>query len=421
MSGPYHYGIGPWVWNAAEACWEPPAGAVCALDLRSLPDASVQTLGDRPHGFFAAPVALGGDYAALGVGDCRELASSGAMRDAWDSLLGYRPSGATLLDLLWDHLTNGADPEGQDRCKPLIPTLDGHLDLYLAGHSLVRREAFTRAHPHWNQVAAVHQADFARMVPEYDTLAGRERGEAAQRLRDVPAKVLGGLCQQYRIGFDNPGEWRLLLPPSLRSTLAPKKPETTITDDFNRANSATLGSSAEGWSWSEQGGGNWDIDTNAAEPQAADSVARADADLSSADHAVQASVTAQVATSNPGVLARFSASVGNTYYMWRDSNDGNVLQLFKRVTGTFTQIGLNVSETPSPTFTLRLTVSGSSLDGLLDGVSKRTATDTSITANVRTGLRDNVLGTKVDNFLAEDLAATVVARQAHALALMGVQ
>lgn len=420
MSGPYHYGIGPWVWQADEACWQPPAGAVCALDLRSLPDASLPaTLGDRPYGFFAAPSALGSDYAALGVGDCRELASTGAMRDAWQSLLGYRPSGATLLDLLWDHLTNGGDPDGQAACKPLLPTQNGTLDLHLGGHSLVRRERFDRAHPHWSRVAAVHQADIARLVTEYDGLARGKGAAEAARLRAVPEKVLGGLCQQYRIGFEDAATWRQLLPPSLRATLAPRKPETTITDDFTRANAATLGSSSEGWSWSEQGSGNWDLDTNAAEPQAPDSVARADSDLSSANHTVQASVTAQVATSNPGVLARFSASASNTYYMWRDSNDGNVLQLFKRVTGTFTQLGANVAETPSPSFTLKLTVSGSSVEGFLDGVSKRTVTDTAITGHVRTGLRDNVLGTKVDDFTAFDLA--VASRQASVLALCGVQ
>lgn len=418
MSGPYHYSGGPWVWDASEGCWRPPETAVCALDLRSLPDASLPgTFGDRPYGFFASLDPLGSDYVAFGVGDCREIHSTGAMRDAWQSLLGYRPSGATLLDLLCDHLTNGADPEGQAACKPLLPTTAGHLDLHLGGHSLVRRERFDRNHSHWNKVAALHQADIARLVTEFDGLAKGKGASEAARLRAVPEKVLGGLCQQYRIAFEDAA---VLLPPSLRGKLNPRKPETTITDNFNRADSATLGSSSEGWSWSEQGSGNWDIDTNTAESQALDSVARADADLSSANHAVQASVTAQVATSNPGVLARFSASVSNTYYMWRDSNDGNVQQLFKRVTGTFTQIGSNVAGTPAPPFTLRLTVSGSSLEGLLDGVSKITQTDTAITGNVRTGLRDNVLGTKLDNFSADDLAVAAP-RQAHAFALMGVQ
>jgi hypothetical protein len=430
----YHYGIGPWVWNASEACWQPPDGAVCALDLRSIPDAGRDTLGTQPYGFFAAQDALSGDYAALGVGDCRELASSGAMRDAWESLLGYRPSGPTLLDLLWDHLTNGADPTGEDRCKPLLPTMAGTLDVHLPGHSLVRRETFTRTHPHWNQVAALHQADLARMVAEYESLGRGKGANEAARLRQVPEKVLGGLCQQYRIDF---ADAALLLPPSLRGTLTARKPETTIGDSFDRANDAdlnasdtgkTLNGSAGTWDWADVLGTEGAINTNQMRATFAASGygTRAEQDLSSANHRTTATrCAADDPARNAIVYARFSASAHTGYQHVNRSTGTTTYRLFKIINSVQTQIGSTVNATaPSLPFTFAIEADGSSISALAAGsVVNGPVTDTAITGNVRAGLGASNIGlggnyVALDDFLAEDLA-TVSPRTGH-LTLMGV-
>jgi hypothetical protein len=436
----FHYGIGPWVWNATDQCWQPPAGAVCALDLRSLPDASIPTLGTNPHGFFGSLDALGGDYAALGVGDCRELASSSAMRDAWEALLGYRPSGSTLLDLLWDHLTNGADPEGQDRCKPLIPTISGTLDLHLPGHSLVRRELFTRAHPHWNQVSAVLQSDMGRMHAEYDALARGKGASESARLRDVPAKVLGGLCQKYRIDMADTATWRLLLPPQLRATLAPKKPETSVADSFNRSNNAdlnasdtgkTLNGSAATWQWTDVQGTEGAIDSN--QMRATNSftgyAARAETDLSSADMRTVSRRVGQDDASRLGVVyARYSAAANTAYAFYQRASTSSTHRLFKVVAGVETQIGstVNAGATLTLPYTFGVVSSGSSITAEKDGSAiVGPVTDTAITGHVRSGLGVRAIGgsglyVALDDFLAEDLVASV-GRMTHSLCLMGVQ
>lgn len=119
----YYYYLGPWVWNAAgyPPAWQPPEGALAAVDLRTL-EAQAVAGGTPGLGFFATNTPLDSAYTLLGTGDCRELNTTGAMRDAWESLLGYRPEGNLLVDLLWDQLTTGSDPDGAEHAKPLLPS-----------------------------------------------------------------------------------------------------------------------------------------------------------------------------------------------------------------------------------------------------------------------------------------------------------
>jgi hypothetical protein len=51
----------------------------------------------------------------------REESISPAVLDEWAAKCGYRPQGKNRVDLLWDQLTNGSDPAGDEGPKPLMP------------------------------------------------------------------------------------------------------------------------------------------------------------------------------------------------------------------------------------------------------------------------------------------------------------
>jgi hypothetical protein len=128
----------------------------------------------------------------------------------------------------------------------------------------------------------------------------------------------------------------------------------------------------------------------------------------SANYAVEADlVCLSEITDTPGVCARASASASpNDLYLFRYSRTAGGWQIFKTVGGTNTQIGATYAATftVGQTKTLRFEVNGSTLTGKVDGVVAVTATDASITATGRAGLRTSgtpqtmTTGTHIKNF-----------------------
>lgn len=117
-----------------------------------------------------------------------------------------------------------------------------------------------------------------------------------------------------------------------------------------------------------------------------------------------------------GVLGRVDTASGTgTYYMARinrvSATSGN-WQLYKRVSGTFTQLGSNASQTVAAgnSYNLKLAMAGSSISVYDEGGGSPTIgpiTDSSITAAGRPGLRGNVntlstSGYHFDNWQAEE-------------------
>src|SRR5690606_29410538 len=117
----YRYYLGPPIWVEATeddgAHYRAPEGVVGWIDLRTIPDQS-QPAAPQQCGFFASTAPLGDDYDLLGTGDLRDLTVTSGMLDTWEGVTGYRPSGVRLVDLLHDHLTMGADPDGLDQARP---------------------------------------------------------------------------------------------------------------------------------------------------------------------------------------------------------------------------------------------------------------------------------------------------------------
>jgi hypothetical protein len=137
----------------------------------------------------------------------------------------------------------------------------------------------------------------------------------------------------------------------------------------------------------------------------------------SADYSVKADIYvagAGVSGNAPGVCARMDTSA-LTYYEARlafSSGSSANWQLYKRVAGTYTQLGSNVAQTvsTSTSYAVELRVNGSAIElyKLGEGSAAISATDSAITAAGKAGLRDNAASTNTtgyhyDNFLAETL------------------
>lgn len=416
MAGPYNYYIGPWVWvepvfdsdtleQIGGGYWRAPLGTVGLIDLRGLPDQSLfGMLGDKPYGFFAVFGTLPSEYSLLGSGDLREITSTAAMKSAWNSLHGYSPEGDTLNDLLFDHITSGSDPTYQGPTPPLMPTASGILEVSLGGHSLIKSERFRYGtHPHTNKVQAVLHRNYRNMRAEV---------EAGRMIDGHERRVLDFWLDKYRLDKIDPASWKRLVSPELRAGHSGPLPHrTTITESFNKADSDILGPDL---TWTELIG-DLDVVSNEAQTTDANSfVVRADSNLSGDDHYAQASMTNSCSgsgTSSCQAVARKDSSATETFYVAIANWEQNTLQLFKAISGTFTQLGSNVSQTLTDGVyeTIRTECDGSTIKHVFNSVDKITETDTAITGNLRTGLRgkNNKAGCHAafDDFEAADLAA----------------
>jgi len=313
-----------------------------------------------------------------------EAATTG-MRDAWEAEMGYRPvGGPNVVDLLWDQLTDGSDPTGQSGPKPLMPSTDGFLHLFVGGHSEVKREHFRWGiHPHTNRVRDVLRRQFA---------------EQHERHQEHARKVLDFWCEKYRVE-----DWKEFVPANLHAHVPGRlKHQTTITDDFTRADGDTIGNQL---SWTEVGC-DWDTVGNLASKTATNSVvehARAESALSSDDHYAQILRVSTVDNSDyQGPCARIPASpsTDKTFYtLWSDGAS----YLTKFVTGTQTVIATGSRAVASEIY--KVQADGSTIKGFYAGAEALSVTDTAITGNLHCGINAFGSGATLDDFEAADLAA----------------
>jgi hypothetical protein len=389
--------------------WRQPAHVVSAIDLRPLP---AQGRIGAPDGFaFAA--SEGPLQIVLAEGsDPREITTNSRMLDAWESTLGYRPKGATLADLLFDHLTAGADPTGDLTCPPLMPNRQT-FEVLLNGR--IKRQAFDHRSPAGNKMLDVRRRQYRKLR--------REHGESGHY-----RKVLGFWTRQY--GIDNrafqgsePDE-------------RPLQPETTLTESFDTANNTTLGPDQTWIEYTQDFAGGassvadrFQITSQQCRNQSASGLAqlaRVQADLSSDDHYAQCEIENISSTNDQvGVVTRFeTGGNNNNFYVHRAQQVNDMVNLTKSVNGTWTEIQ-NVAQTPAANGILRGSADGSTLKVLYDAAEKISETDTAITGNLRCGIFFyDPDGTAVclDNFVASDLAASlgIPIAMRHYLRQMGV-
>jgi len=396
--------VGPWKWNESEPNlphWAPPVGAVGSLDLRSIPQQSTERTQDG-YGIFASKDDLSSDYELLGTGSLRDVKTSQRLNDRIPKRDRKRqPKGDDLLSLLLDAVCDGSDPTGDSFAKPLMPDANMRLCLTIGDVSIQWKTAPWNYH--WDKIQDVERADFQRHFD--DAKAGRSKDKEHHR------RILDALCDKYNLqGSD---DWKGFIPAKIRKEIKGRlKHETTITDTFNRANAASLGTASGGFTWTRvQGSNDTTIISNQAGPAIiTDSRNRANSDLSSSDLYSQIDLSAWTAGDSFEPIVR-AASAAVTFYIYIPANAAsNTHRIFKCVAGTFSSLQAASGNIASTGQTAKLIVSGSSLVGSIAGVDRVSVTDTSITGNIRCGfgINSNSTALRVDNFEAGDVSAATV-------------
>lgn len=387
---------GPWIWDAAKlgGCWRGPIETMQALDLRNLPSQS--TRGGSPGmGLFASTAdkaTVGSDYDLLGKGNWHDIKATPKMRAALSKHASTPVKGDDLVGLIWDMMTDGADPDGFDFGKPILPTCEGRIELHFGGQR--HAERFKWGGANTNKIRQVLRKDFQALFD--DVQSGKTRD------RQIHRKVLDFLCEKYNVE-----DWKEFVPVALQKDIQGRLPhETTITDDFNRSDAASLGTASGGWSWTAVQSTQSIVSNVANIDASAFNSARAESDLSSADHYAQVSVVTLNANFNYiGGAVRF-ASAANTHYVCVVAKGEGDIELWKRVAGGFTVLS-TAGITQSIPETYKTSINGSTLKGYQAGVERVSTTDTAITGNTRTGISGyQDYGTlRVDDFEAADLSA----------------
>ena len=187
----------------------------------------------------------------------------------------------------------------------------------------------------------------------------------------------------------------------------PEFSHTTITDAFTRADASTLGTSSEGWSWTNVVAG-WGITSNIARQKLGygDVVcAYANSDLTSTD--VYAQATTQ-SNGDCGVIMRKAASSTQTYYLFHQPGDGKAY-IYKVVTGSFTNLTPSgYSITYGAGRIIKGQENGSSLTIYYNGSSLGSITDSSITTGQYAGMFAYSDASQLDNFEASALTTIAI-------------
>lgn len=172
-------------------------------------------------------------------------------------------------------------------------------------------------------------------------------------------------------------------------------PLPSFTDDFHRPNEL-LGASPY---WT-QIAGQHSIVSNVLRQTGtnnAENLARCDFDVGSSDMAVEIQQVSPGASNGGGFTAAVVRYVdANNFYMARESQAN--MEIWRRVSGTFTRIGVTAGAAPSHPFTIRLEVEGSSLRLYLNDVLTLSASDSSITNSHLGGIRSTRNGMELGYF-----------------------
>lgn len=393
------YYLGPWIKSQEEDAWVPPVGTVGLVDLGSTPEVSQLTGSERNLGFFAvdgAMATLDDRYALLGEGDLREIATSAMMKSMWQSITGVAVEGDFLVDLLWSHLTDVSDPSGKQFVKPLVPTVEGNLELHLGGHSLVKSEKFRwGVHHHTNKLKVLLRLELNEIRKA--AISGDYKHPRLGKDFDFHRRIMQGMLEKYKTTFEQ------LRPASWPENETPLPHDTTLIDDFTRADGDIIGNQL---TWTETLG---DIDTSsnsASHTTIGISAARAESDLSSTDHYAQGLHTYPGTDTSAGPAARY-AGASNTFYHSRLQRTTNMVRIYKSITGTMTSLASTSFTVGTGSYTNKVTANGSTITADVNSTNYLSITDTAITGGTRGGFRcyqsDGI--SKFDNFEAADLSA----------------
>ncbi len=388
-----HIYRGPWQWitEGPQSYWSVPWASGC-LDCRSVVEQS-QAGGSPGVGIFSSRVPISdSNYDLLGTGNWHDIKPDQRVKDAIPAPRGYRVKGDDLVGMLLDLFTAGADPEGSEFAKPLMPTVRGRLELHLGGRK--HSERFRWGSPATAKIQHVIRGDFRRIVAAVD---------GGQLPPEHHRRVLDYWCDKYHVD-----DWREFAPQDLQARIPGRlKHATTLQESFDTADSATLGPN---YSWTDLTG-DIGVVSNAAEAITNDASfgarSRADSDLSGADHYAQAVLlnpTASTATFT--VFCRKDSTTTKDWYQV-DCITGGTWRTVKASGGTYTVIGTNTTgETAADNDVLKVETDGSTIRRYRNGGLQDETTDATITGNLRGGIGNYWTGgtkPRMDSWEAADL------------------
>jgi hypothetical protein len=172
---------------------------------------------------------------------------------------------------------------------------------------------------------------------------------------------------------------------------------TTFADDFNRADSTSLGA---GW---VEVSGDWSIVSNQLSPGAAGGtiILRAAGAMAGNDNYAQVTIAATTAASQ-GVWCRGNSNISQGYLL---RNNGTSWDLFSVVGGSFVVIG-TYTAVAAPGDVAKVQAVGSLIKGIVNGVERISVTNTAVTTGTSVGIRSDSAGAvKYDDFSAGDVTA----------------
>lgn len=402
-------------WDA-EQFWRAPDGCVLGLDMRGLPDQGMRGgYGDWPYAYILSEQQTGHGFIGLGEGRVDEVRPTDqAIKDAWLSCFGSSPIGDTLLDWFWNLATQQAVVDGTQPLKPLMPTREGDVELYLPLHSLVRRVPFGTWNPtgnvYHNRVRDLLRADLQRHDDENKAEAKslkaleqelRRQGKTkdadkvaarAVIVENHAESVLDAMCRKYSCD-----------PLELSATIKRGRAQTTISDTFS-ASLTGWTTVTGGWATRDAGGGDYRAGSTSAT-----SAMRHDTALSDDDHYSQAVVFYTGSTAvfyGNGPAIRFSSSALTCYYCQPEPDSYGQFGYYKHVTGTSSRLTGQTNRAFSSGQVIKFNVSGSTLTGYSNGVASSDLTDTAISGNLQTGIITRQTyasyGLEFDDFYATD-------------------
>ena len=206
-----------------------------------------------------------------------------------------------------------------------------------------------------------------------------------------------------------------LTPTSAVPTATPTPAASSFFDNFNRTDNASLGSN---WTKREDASTDWQIVSNQVKLTAASGnstafTAYTSNGITGADYSVQADIQYPSGTQYwLGVVGRRADYGANNdsdgYFALANQADG-IVYLYKRVSGTWTQLGTSAQTINSLTaYTIKLSMTGSNINVYWNGSLIINVNDTSISAAGSAGLSNgsgyNATGYTWDNFYITPLS-----------------
>ena len=372
---PVQYWIGPYrqiIDPEMGEMYAPPEGFLSALDLRH---------GGGGSGFFCLPenVNPGSGYTLIGS-SLDDLAESSKWQDAAE----IDADGDTMLDRAWSSLTDASDPDGITGPRPLMPTSGGILEIQLQNHSVVRSERYTPKHSHEGKVEEMVRRTYQNASPQ------------------VRAKLLGAM--RRKLGMTDAEAIGRLIPRG-EPRVEPRKPTTTFSDDFNRANSSNIGAN-----WTEYNGGLLSIVSNELKSNANTQSAIWNTSFSADDMYAQVVLRNTLVDINNGTntrgVVRYAAppTAREVGYSCLTKNVSPKFRMVWNTANTYNIFATTDTPTIAQGDTIQIRADGSTISARHNGSEELSATDTNITGNLDAGVASNNQGL-MDDWLAEDIVA----------------